>query len=124
MYLRGIVSEAYQNATVDPRRIIGEHNINMSTVDVLAGIRDGTLAQTVIDNMFQTLENERSTIALIDKTCRKLGLNVDSGVVDMAVNYLNIKFQKNIPIYHHTPYVKRIDFYLLGILERQCILRM
>ena len=54
MYLRGIVSEAYQNATVDPRRIIGEHKINMSTVDVLAGIRDGTLAQTVIDNMFQT----------------------------------------------------------------------
>lgn len=91
MYLRGIVSEAYQNATVDPRRIIGEHNINMSTVDVLAGIRDGTLAQTVIDNMFQTLENERSTIALIDKTCRKLGLNVDSGVVDMAVNYLEIR---------------------------------
>lgn len=91
IYLRSIILEAYQNATVDPARIIGEHRINMSAVDVLSGINDGTLAQNVIDHMFQVLENERSTIALINKTCAKLGITVDNTVIDEAVYYLEIR---------------------------------
>lgn len=91
IYLRGITAEAYQNATVSPERIIGEHKVNMSAVDILSGLKDGTLAQTVIDNMFQTLENERSTIGLIKKVCTKLGVSVDSQVIDDAVYYLEIR---------------------------------
>lgn len=91
IYLRGITLEAYKNASVTPERIIGEHKINMSAVEILSGITDGTLAQTVINNMFQSLENERSTIGLIKKTCTKLGLSVDQKIIEDAVYYLEIR---------------------------------
>lgn len=91
IYLRGITAEAYQNATVSPERIIGEHKVNMSAVDILSGLKDGTLAQTVIDNMFQALENERSTISLIKKVCTKLGITIDPQLIDDAVYYLEIR---------------------------------
>lgn len=91
IYLRGIVTEAYQNATVTPERIIGEHKISMSAVDILSGIRDGSLAQTVIDCMFQSLENERSTLSLIRKTCSKLGLDISNDIIQDAVYYLEIR---------------------------------
>ena len=91
IYLRGITTEAYQNATVSPERIIGEHKVNMSAVDILKGISDGTLAQTVIDNMFQSLENERSTINLIKKVCTKLGITVTDQLIENAVYYLEIR---------------------------------
>jgi len=91
IYLRNIISEAYQNASVMPSRIIGEHKVNLSAVEILVGIQNGTLAQTVIDNMFQVLENERSTISLIKKTCNKLGINVQSQLIDNAVYYLEIR---------------------------------
>ena len=63
----------------------------MSSVDILSGIKDGTLAQTVIDNMFQTLENERSTINLIRKICSKLGIVVSTQLIEDAVYYLEIR---------------------------------
>ena len=91
IYLRGITTEAYENASVSPERIIGEHKVNMSAVDILKGISDGTLAQTVIDNLFQTLENERSTIGLIKKTCTKLGITISNQIIENAVYYLEIR---------------------------------
>ena len=91
IYLRGITAEAYANATVSPERIIGEHKVNMSAVDILSGIKDGSLAQTVIDNMFQALENERSTINLIKKVCSKLGITVANPIIEEAVYYLEIR---------------------------------
>lgn len=91
IYLHSIISEAYQNASVTPSRIIGEHKMSLSTVEILTGIQNGTLAQTVIDNTFQALENERSTISLIKKTCKKLGINVQSQLINDAVYYLEIR---------------------------------
>lgn len=91
IYLKSIILEAYENAKVDPKRIIGEHKVNMSAVDILAGIHNGTLAQTIIENMFQALENERSTITLIKKSCTKLGISVKDELIDDAVYYLEIR---------------------------------
>lgn len=91
IYLRNIVAEAYLNASITPERIIGEHKVNMSAVEILTGIRDGTLAQTVIDNMFQTLENERSTILLIKKACKKIGIEISEDIINNAVYYLEIR---------------------------------
>lgn len=91
IYLKGIILEAYENAIVEPGRIIGEHKVSMSAVDILSGIQDGTLTRTIIGNMFQALENERSTIVLIKKTCLKLGISVDDELIDDAVYYLEIR---------------------------------
>lgn len=91
IYLRNITAEAYLNASVVPDRIIGEHRVNLPASEILTGLRDGTLAHTVINNMFQVLENERSTINLIKKTCSKLGISVDTQVINDAVYYLEIR---------------------------------
>lgn len=91
MYLKSIMGDMYSAAKVTPDRLVGEHKVNLSANDILKFAADGTIAQVVIDNIFQSLENERSTISLITKVCKKLGLNVDKTVIDNAVNYLEIR---------------------------------
>ena len=81
----------YITAKVTPDRLVGEHKVNLSANDILKFAADGTIAQVVIDNIFQSLENERSTISLITKICKKLDLNVDKAVIDNAVYYLEIR---------------------------------
>lgn len=91
IYLKSIIFEAYQNAAVDPGRIIGEHKVTMNAVDILSRLNNNTLVQSIIDSMFQSLENERSTISLISKTCKKLGIEVEEQKVTDAVYYLEIR---------------------------------
>lgn len=91
IYLRNIIAEAYENASVSPERLIGEHRVTMTAVEILSEMRAGTLSQTIVDLMFQTLENERSTISLIDKTCKKIGISISREVIENAVYYLEIR---------------------------------
>lgn len=91
LYLKSIMSDMYLTAKVTPDRLVGEHKVNLSANDILKFAADGTIAQVVIDNIFQSLENERSTISLITKICKKLDLNVDKAVIDNAVYYLEIR---------------------------------
>ena len=91
IYLRSIIAEAYQNASVSPERLIGEHKVTMSAVEILSEMRAGTLSQTIVDLMFQALENERSTISLIEKTCKKIGISIPKDIITDAVYYLEIR---------------------------------
>lgn len=92
IYLRSIIAEAYNNAKVEPGKIVGDQGkISMSAREILKYSRDGTLIDIVIGRLFQALENERSTIQLINKTCEKLGLNVDGNVIQDAVLFLEVR---------------------------------
>ena len=92
IYLRSIIAEAYSNAKVEPGKIVGDQGkINMSAREILKFSRDGTLIDIVIGRIFQALENERSTIQLVNKTCEKLELNVDDGIIQDAVLFLEIR---------------------------------
>ena len=90
-YFKSVVFEAYNNASIEPGRIVGEHKITMSSVEILEMLRNGTLAKHVIDSIFQALENEKSTLGLIDKCCKKIGLTIERQLIDDAVNLLEIR---------------------------------
>ena len=45
----------------------------------------------VIDNIFQCLENERSTIALISKFHQKIGIEKNDELINDAIYYLEIR---------------------------------
>ena len=91
MYLKGVMQDIYLTAKISPDRIVGEHRMTLSANDILKYAADGTIATVVIDSIFQALENERSTISLITKVCKKLGLDADKSIVDTAVYYLEIR---------------------------------
>ena len=90
-YLKNIILESYCNAMRDPGRIVGEHSFNMSAIEILKAVRTGNIEKVIIDNIFQSLESERSTISLIKKVCKKIGIEVDKELIDRAVFYLDIR---------------------------------
>lgn len=90
-YLRLIIAESYISAKSTPERIVGEHKISLTSADILSYHKNNTLIDVVIDSIFQALENERSTLALISKVCNKADLKVDKSIVDEAVYYLEIR---------------------------------
>ena len=91
-YLRSIIAEAFDNAKISPERIAGGHEtISMTLKDILKFQMNGTLTEIIIGRIFQALENERSTIKLINKVCSKLGLTVDESIIQDAVYYLEIR---------------------------------
>lgn len=91
IYLKGIMKEVYTNAKVTPERLLGEHKVNLTSVAILQHLQMGDLADTIIDNIFQALENERSTVGLITKFHNKIGLDIDQELVDKAIYYLEIR---------------------------------
>lgn len=91
IYLKGIMKEVYSNAKVTPERLSGEHKVNLTSVDILQHLQIGDLADVVIDNIFQSLENERSTIGLITKFHKKIGIDIEQTLVDNAIYYLEIR---------------------------------
>lgn len=91
IYLKGIMKEVYSNAKIAPERLSGEHKINLTSVDILHHLQTGDLADVVIDSIFQSLENERSTIALITKFHKKIGIDIDHTIVNNAIYYLEIR---------------------------------
>lgn len=91
IYLKSIMKEVYANAKVTPERLAGEHKVSLTSVDILRHLQIGDLADVVIDNIFQSLESERSTIALITKFHKKIGIDMDKTLVKNAIYYLEIR---------------------------------
>lgn len=91
IYLKGIMKEVYINAKVTPERLSGEHKVTLSSVDILQHLQIGDLADVVIDQIFQLLEQERSTIELIRKFHKKIGICIDEELVNKAIDYLEIR---------------------------------
>ncbi len=91
IYLKGIMKEVYINAKVTPERLSGANKVNLSSVDILRHLQIGDLADVVIDKIFQSLENERSTIELIKKFHNKIGIDINQSLVDKAIYYLEIR---------------------------------
>ena len=85
------MKEVYSNAKVTPERLVGEHKANLPYVAILQHLQMGDLADTIIDNIFQALENEKSTIELIKKFGKKIGLDIDQNLADTAIYYLEIR---------------------------------
>lgn len=89
-YIRYILQEGAMNGA-DTHRLVGEHNINMKANDILSKSTKKEIIQSIMDQIFQQLENERSTITLISKIKNKLGLSVNQEIIDKALPFLEIR---------------------------------
>ena len=86
-YIRYILQEGAMNG-VDPRRLVGEHNVNDAKAnEILSMSTKREIIQSIMDQIFQQLENERSTITLISKIKNKLGLTIEQQLVDDALPF-------------------------------------
>lgn len=91
LYLKNMLKMIYNNAKISPERLTGEHKISMSSTEILTHLRQDDLADIVIDSIFQSLENERSTISLIEKFHSKIGIEKNANLISQAIYYLEIR---------------------------------
>ncbi len=89
-YIRYILQEGVLNGA-DPNRLVGEHNVNMKANEILSKGTKREIVQSIMEQIFQQLENERSTITLIPKIKNKLGLTIEQALIDAAIPYLEIR---------------------------------
>ena len=89
-YIRYILYQAsLQGASAS--RIIGEHTFKMDANDILSLATRNEIIKAVIDQVFQQLEAERSTIELFKKTKKKLGLDIQQNLIDDVVPYMTCR---------------------------------
>ncbi|MCK5922955.1 MAG: hypothetical protein KAG66_18575 [Methylococcales bacterium] len=89
-FLRATLESA---ARVDPQpeRFIGNTKINMGIVDILKLGSWPAFLGKVSEDIFRSLENERSTITLVSKLNEKLGLQVHESAILAAMPYLDAR---------------------------------
>lgn len=89
-YLRLMLEQAAENG-FDAGRLIGEHSTKFDAKLLLAAGTWEAVARMVADSVFQSLEAEKSTLRLLEKTSSKLALGVDRALIDAALPYLEVR---------------------------------
>lgn len=90
-YLRYILKQGALNGA-DTQHLIGENStINLKANDILALPTKKDITGLIMDNVFRSLERERSTIKLISRINDRLGLNVSEEVIREALPYLDAR---------------------------------
>lgn len=89
-YLRSILEQASKNG-FNSGQIVGEHNFKINASTVLGLGSWDEVCRRVAESVFQSLESERSTLELVRKMARKLGLAVDQALIDDALPYLEVR---------------------------------
>lgn len=78
-------------AGIDPARFVGEIKLDLHAVEIIAAGSWENVVRLMSDKIFRALENERSTIVLIEKISRRLGLNLNGEVLSAAMPYLDAR---------------------------------
>jgi hypothetical protein len=78
-------------AGIDPARFVGEIKLDLHAVEIIAAGSWENVVRLMSDKIFRALENERSTIVLINKISRRLGLNLDNQILNAAMPYLDAR---------------------------------
>jgi hypothetical protein len=76
---------------VNPAKFIGDVNINVQARDILATSSWEGTVNLISSEIFRKLENERSTKDLVKKASMRLGLQIDSGLLDAAMPYFDTR---------------------------------
>lgn len=91
LYLRKILQIAAIQG-FNPGRLVGENNnITFTANEILSTGNWKQIAEKVADTIFQRLEEERSTLDLIKKMDKKLGLEIPDTTINRALPYLQIR---------------------------------
>lgn len=89
-YFADVLRAAAANG-LDPGRLVGEHKFNVDANEILkCGSWDAIVAM-VTRSLFRKLEDERSTMKLLEKIDAKLDLKVDPKVIVAALPYLEVR---------------------------------
>lgn len=89
-YFADVLRAAAANG-LDPGRLVGEHKFNVDANEILrCGSWDAIIAM-VTRSLFRRLEDERSTMKLLEKIDAKLDLKVDPKAIQAALPYLEIR---------------------------------
>ncbi len=89
-YMKTILEQAAQSG-FDGGRMIGEHSFSTDAQTLLRLGSWEEVCKYVAEAVFQALENERSSLKLLQKISTKLGLGVPDCVVDDLKPYLEIR---------------------------------
>ena len=86
-----IMMEKYFKGNIDSARVIGEHTLKLDAKAVLALGNWDAVCRHVASSVLQSLEAERSTLALFKKVKNKLGIEIDDSMIDEALPYLEVR---------------------------------
>lgn len=88
------IQKSIENAAlkgVDYPRLLAGSGVDMKMVDVLRSGSWEAMISKMSEQLFRSLENERSTVTLIRKFNDKLGLGLDQQIIDDAMPYLDAR---------------------------------
>lgn len=89
-YLRSILRFSAEKG-LNSGRLIGEHSFKVDGKAILELKNWDNVCSFVAENVFQSLEAERSTLKLLDKIASKLDLKVDKNKILLAIPYLEVR---------------------------------
>lgn len=89
-YFKYILKQGAKNGA-DSARIVGEHSVSFKANVILEKNSIEDIVEMVISHIFQSLENERSTINLLTKVNNKLDLGVTEDAINEALPYLELR---------------------------------
>lgn len=89
-YFKYILKQGARNGA-DSARIVGEHSVSFKANVLLGKKSIEEIYEMVISHIFQSLENERSTINLLTKVNNKLDLGVRDEAINDALPYLELR---------------------------------
>lgn len=76
----------------DPSRLVGsEQKVNMNANDILSLDSKEDIVARIMYDIFRKLENKRDTLLLIRELNERLGLDIDQGIVEKAMPYLDAR---------------------------------
>jgi hypothetical protein len=89
-YLKAILEQSARKG-LRAEQVIGDHPFEVNARDILKQGSWDNVAQLITDSVFKKIEGQRSTLKLLTQISKKLGLNVDAGLIQDALPYLEIR---------------------------------
>ncbi len=89
-YLTALIAGAARNG-MTPERLIGEHRVTFEANDVLKCKSIDEVLALVAQSVFRKLEDERSTLKVLQAIDKKLGLGVDESYRTAALPFLEMR---------------------------------
>lgn len=90
-YLHYILNMGARSGLVKPERISDSVKVSLTDNDILATSSHEEVINLVTKQIYQNIENEKSTIGLVEKICKRLGINVEQQTIDEAIKYLEMR---------------------------------
>lgn len=92
-YLRSLLEEASLicNDKTRAYTLIGDAKCSITASELLQFTEIQEVHKTIADQVMRQIENERSTVKLVQKICDRLNISVDQNTIDEALPYLELR---------------------------------